>query len=150
LFKFAPAIVVAGAMALVALISVCRSAKARGVPPVLALLHSWAWIGVLSVTIVPDTFSMQGILDGTRVSVARVCYVESSPLDILSTGEARLNTLLFVPVGLLAVLAFRRSLAALVTGIFGAAAIEALLLHLWVGAVRLTQYTPSPVRILRC
>ncbi|MEZ0096405.1 hypothetical protein ABH925_007613, partial [Streptacidiphilus sp. EB129] len=26
----------------------------------------------------------------------------------------------------------------------------ALLLHLWVGSERLTQYTPSPVQILRC
>ncbi|WP_327175435.1 VanZ family protein [Streptomyces sp. NBC_01335] len=124
-YNFTPTIVVAGVLALAAIYPVLRLARLKGVPVGLALLHCWAWIGVLSVTIVPDTASLNGMLDGTRPPSARSCYVGASPLDILSIGEARLNTLLFVPLGLFAVLAYRRPLAALVAGTLGSVMIEA-------------------------
>ncbi|MCX5401328.1 VanZ family protein [Streptomyces sp. NBC_00102] len=46
-------------------------------------------------------------------------------MDVLSVGEARLNTLLFVPLGLFTVMAYRRPLAAVVAGFLGSVTIEA-------------------------
>lgn len=114
--RFAISIIVVAVLAPAVAYPVLRAARARSVPRLPLLLCVWAWIAVLSVTVVPDAYNDSPPTGG--------CFVDRTPLEVLAHPEAQLNTLLFVPIGLLTVLVLRRPLAVFSTAFLASGAIE--------------------------
>ncbi|MEU9056695.1 VanZ family protein [Streptomyces sp. NPDC048384] len=122
--RFLVAIIVVGLLLPAVVYPVVRVSRARGIPRLPALLCAWAWIAVLGITVVPDSYNFQQMTGGGGASSTRRCFVDRTPLEIVAQPEAVLNMLLFVPLGLLTVLVLRRPLAAFATIFLASTAIE--------------------------